>query len=91
MHEIPRNILHYYPCKISPVQELFPSDLPALALEFFPLMEVDKECLWKILWTEEAHFHLTGYVNTHNCQIWATENTFETQSVPLHPAKVTAC
>ena len=24
-------------------------------------MKVDKEWLWKILWTDEAHFYLTGY------------------------------
>lgn len=52
-------------------------------------MEVDNDWPWKILWTDEAHFHLTGYVNTQNCRIWATENPLATNPVPLHPAKVT--
>ena len=52
------------------MKELFPSDLAAretYALEFFDLVEVDNEWHWKILQTEEAHFHLTGYVNIQNC------------------------
>ena len=52
-------------------------------------MEVDKEWLWTILWTDEALFRLTGYINTQNCRIWATENPLETQPAPLHPTKVT--
>ena len=49
------------------MQELFPSDLPAretFALELFLVrMKVGKEWPWKILWTDEAHSHLLGYVN----------------------------
>ena len=37
----------------------------------------------------EAYFHLTGYVNTQNCRIWAIENPLATHPVPLHPEKVT--
>ncbi|GBN58893.1 hypothetical protein AVEN_84747-1 [Araneus ventricosus] len=88
VHKILRNILHCYPYKISHVQELRPSDLPAretFALEFLARMELP----WKIVRTDKAHFHLTGYVNTQNCRIWATENPLETQLVPLRPAKVT--
>ena len=83
--------MHCYSCKISHVQELFPSDLSArvpLALEFFARMKVDKEWTWKILWTDEAHFHLEKYVNALNCRILSTESPLETQPVPLHPAKV---
>ncbi|KFM59960.1 hypothetical protein X975_14870, partial [Stegodyphus mimosarum] len=52
-------------------------------------MEVDNEWLWKILWTDETYFHLTGYVNTQNCRIWATKNLLATHPVPLHPEEVT--
>ena len=68
--------------KLAHLQELFPPDLPAresFVLEFHARMEVDKECLWKILWTDEAHFHLTGYVNTQNYPIWAAENPLGNQ------------
>ena len=46
VHKIFRNILHCYPYKISHVQELFPSDLPAreiFTLEFLVRMEMDVE------------------------------------------------
>ena len=49
VHKILRNIQQCYSYKISHVQELFPSDLPAretFALEFFARIEVGKEWLW---------------------------------------------
>ncbi|GBO46894.1 hypothetical protein AVEN_186267-1 [Araneus ventricosus] len=42
-----------------------------------------------ILWTDEAHFHLQGSVNTQNCRIWTRENPFQMQPLPLHSQKVT--
>lgn len=92
VRKILRNILLCYPFKITQLHELLPVDLPAretFALEFLARMEVDNEWPWKILWTDEAHFHLTGYVNTQNCRIWATENPHANHPVPLHPTKVT--
>lgn len=74
------------------MQELLPADLPArdtFALEFLARMEVDYEWPWKTLYTDEAHFHLTGYANTQNCQIWTTENPLASQPVLLHSVKVT--
>ena len=85
-------MLHSYPYKISVRQEKLPTVLPArdtFVLYFLAHIEVDNEWLWKILWTDETHFHLTGCVNIQNCWIRATENPLETQSEPLHPAKVT--
>ncbi|GBO13215.1 hypothetical protein AVEN_129878-1 [Araneus ventricosus] len=63
VHKILRNLLQYYPFKITHVQELVPSDLlerEAFTLQFLARMEVDNAHLWNILWTEEAHFHLQG-------------------------------
>ncbi|GFW68136.1 uncharacterized protein TNCV_1880181 [Trichonephila clavipes] len=61
VHKILRNILHCYSYKIKYVQELLPSDLPTrdFALEFRAHTEVDNEWPWKILFSDEAHFHLT--------------------------------
>ncbi|GFU06773.1 uncharacterized protein TNCV_4353371 [Trichonephila clavipes] len=52
-------------------------------------LEVDPEWPWNILWTDEAHFHLDGSVNTHNCRIWESDNSHSTLQVPLHSPKVT--
>ncbi|GFW18794.1 uncharacterized protein TNCV_5132471 [Trichonephila clavipes] len=35
-----------------------------------------------VLWSDEAHFHLSGTVNTHNCRIWDTENPRTFQESP---------
>jgi hypothetical protein len=39
---------------------------------------------------DEAHFHLDGFTNTHNCRIWETENPVVIHEKPLHPEHVTA-
>ncbi|GBM18396.1 hypothetical protein AVEN_72738-1 [Araneus ventricosus] len=91
VHKILRNILQCYPFKITHIQELVPADLPkreAFALQFLARMEVDSAWSWNILWTDEAHFHLQGCINTQNYRIWATENPFQMQPFPLHSQKL---
>lgn len=43
----------------------------------------------KIILSDEAHFHLSGYVNKQNCRIWGSENPTEMVEQPLHPQRVT--
>ncbi|GFU79430.1 uncharacterized protein TNCV_871991 [Trichonephila clavipes] len=59
------------------------------ALTFLARVEVDASWPWKILWSDEVHFHLSGTVNIHNCRIWDTENPRTFQEIPLHSPKVT--
>ncbi|GFS77027.1 hypothetical protein TNCV_3756721 [Trichonephila clavipes] len=40
-------------------------------------MAVDDSLPWKILWTDEAHFHLNRQANSDNCRFWGTENPHE--------------
>lgn len=90
VHKIMRNILLCYPYEITHVQELLPADLlwrQMFALEFLTDTDVDK-LPWNILWTDEAHLHLQGFVNTKNYRIWAKENLFATQPVLTHSTKV---
>ncbi|GBM68019.1 hypothetical protein AVEN_75863-1 [Araneus ventricosus] len=92
VRKILRNILQCYPFKITHVQELVPANLPkreAFDLQFLARMEVDNAWPRNILWTDEAHFHLQGSVNTQNCRIWARENSFQMQPLFLHSQKVT--
>ena len=42
-----------------------------------------------ILFSDEAHFLLNGYVNKQNCRIWDEEKPEEIQELPLHPEKTT--
>jgi len=43
----------------------------------------------KILFSDEAHFWLNGYVNKQNCRIWSDENPREFVEEPLYPKKLT--
>ena len=44
----------------------------------------------KIIFSDEAHFDLGGYVNKQNIRFWASENPFYTESVQAHPIRLTA-
>ncbi|GFW21088.1 uncharacterized protein TNCV_2703281 [Trichonephila clavipes] len=92
VQKIMRSILRYYPYKLQFVQELLPHDFKTqhlFSLQFLARLEVYPVWPWNILWTDEAHFHLDGSVNTHNCRIWETDNPLSSLRVPLHSPKVT--
>ncbi|GFS94420.1 uncharacterized protein TNCV_2014531 [Trichonephila clavipes] len=42
----------------------------------------------RILFSDEAHFWLNGYVNEQNCRIWSEANP-QCVETPLHPEKLT--
>ncbi|GFW93722.1 hypothetical protein TNCV_4542491 [Trichonephila clavipes] len=43
----------------------------------------------RILFSDEAHFWLNGYVNKQNCRIWSEANPQGYVETPLHPEKLT--
>ncbi|GFT78365.1 uncharacterized protein TNCV_655761 [Trichonephila clavipes] len=43
----------------------------------------------RILFSDEAHFWLNGYVNKQNCRIWSKANPHVYVETPLHPEKLT--
>ncbi|GFV41711.1 uncharacterized protein TNCV_3628621 [Trichonephila clavipes] len=43
----------------------------------------------RILFSDEAHFWLNGYVNKQNCRIWSEANPQVYDETPLHPEKLT--
>ncbi|GFY16430.1 transposable element Tc3 transposase [Trichonephila clavipes] len=43
----------------------------------------------RILFRDEAHFWLNGYVNKQNCCIWSEANPQVYAETPLHPEKMT--
>ncbi|GFT43449.1 hypothetical protein TNCV_815021 [Trichonephila clavipes] len=43
----------------------------------------------RILFSDEAHFCLNGYVNKQNCRIWSEANPQVYVETPLHPEKLT--
>ena len=74
------------------VHEILPQDY-ATRLRFCAklteLLTDDPDFMKKIIMTDEAHFHLSGYVNKQNFRIWGTENPRVIQQRPLHPLRVT--
>ncbi|GFX17329.1 hypothetical protein TNCV_3553341 [Trichonephila clavipes] len=43
----------------------------------------------RVLFSDEAHFWLNGYVNKQNCRIWREANPQVYVETPLHPEKLT--
>ncbi|GFX60611.1 uncharacterized protein TNCV_3061841 [Trichonephila clavipes] len=43
----------------------------------------------RILFSDEAHFWLNGYVNKQNCRIWSEANPQLYVETPLYPGKLT--
>ncbi|GFY19460.1 putative transposable element [Trichonephila clavipes] len=43
----------------------------------------------RILFSDQAHFWLNGYVNKQNCRIWSEANPQVYVKTPLHPEKLT--
>ncbi|GFV22955.1 uncharacterized protein TNCV_2624081 [Trichonephila clavipes] len=43
----------------------------------------------RILFSNEAHFWLNGYVNKQNCRIWSEANPQVYVETPLHPERLT--
>ncbi|GFT93071.1 transposase [Trichonephila clavipes] len=43
----------------------------------------------RILFSDEAHLWLNGYVNKQNCRIWSEANPQVYVETPLHPEKLT--
>ncbi|GFY16767.1 uncharacterized protein TNCV_4337681 [Trichonephila clavipes] len=46
----------------------------------------DVGCIW---FTDEAHFHLNGFVNKQNWRFWGSENPYWCEVKPLYSPKVT--
>jgi len=62
-----------------------------ISSEQFLEMLNDDGVINSLLMTDEAHFHLSGYVNKQNCRCWASENPQELHQRPLHSERLTAC
>lgn len=85
--------LGLFPYKIQTAQRLEERDEQArldFANDVIDLTDRKKLDLNKIIFTDEAHFYLDGYVNSQNYRIWGSEKPNNAlQSAPLHPQKVT--
>lgn len=87
-----RSRLDFYPYRLKEVQELLPRDPDQrfqFAANFLARVEANQRWLDRILWSDEAHFYLSGQVNRWNCRIWTPENPHAIVEKPLHDKKLT--
>ena len=71
--------LNFHPYKIVIVQELIDRDMVNRWISSEQLLEMlnDDGVIKTLLMTDEAHFHLSDYVNKQNYRYWALENPQE--------------
>lgn len=84
--------LHLHPYKVQLTQQLKPTDhrMRRIFVEWMQEHhQADAGFSSKIIFSDEAHFSLGGYVNKQNCRIWGSENPQVIVERPLHPPKVT--
>lgn len=86
------NELHFHPYKLQIVQQMQERD-PVSRIEFsqqiLGKINEDANFLCNLWISDEAHFHLSGFVNKQNFRYWAQDNPREFHQRPLHSAKVT--
>lgn len=87
-----REDLCIFPCKIQVGQRLEPADIARrleFANEICEMIDVHNFDPSKIIFSDEAHFWLDGYVNGQNYRIWGSEKPEVVATKPLHPKKLT--
>jgi len=52
-------------------------------------LEVNPNFAKQIIFSDEAHFWMNGYMNKQNCRIWDDTNSREIHQLQMHPEKVT--
>lgn len=92
VHKILRSELHYRPYKLTEVSQLQERDYESrlnycMWFQNF-IYEHGAAILDVTFFTDEAWFHLSGYVNSQNNRLWSSENPHEFHQVPLYDQKV---
>lgn len=80
-----------YPYRISVKHELKPADYAnrrAFCRWFLNFTHRSRTVLDLCFFSDEAWFHLSGYVNSQNYRIWSAENPHTYRETALHPEKI---
>jgi hypothetical protein len=93
-HKAAREKLNFFPYKVTAVQELKTADHEKRIryCKWFKNLIQTKavDILDVTFFTDEAWFHLSGYVDTQNAQLWSSENPYAVHEKPLHDHKLGA-
>lgn len=92
IHRILRQNLQMRPFKIRVLQELSEEDFAdrlTFCEDMLQRLTIDGTFLNRIMFSDEAHFYLSGQVTKHNAHIYARENPKAFITKPLHSDRVT--
>ncbi|KAJ4432654.1 hypothetical protein ANN_21277 [Periplaneta americana] len=84
--------LRFHPYKIQIVNYLYDTDKPvrlAFYREFSEMLNADSDIQNKLIMSDEAHFHLSEFVNKQNFRYWTEDQSIQVHEQPLHSEKVT--
>jgi hypothetical protein len=89
-HKVLKKRLHMHPYKTSVLQQLLPIDIPRRLeyCQWFQNNLNDDQLLDLTFFSDEAWFHLSGYVNSQNFRFWSSENPHNFIETPLHSQKI---
>jgi hypothetical protein len=57
--------------------------------QFLETVNNDEGVLDVLIVSDEAHFHLSGYINKQNFRYWSDKNPMQLHEKPLHSEKIT--
>jgi hypothetical protein len=83
---------HFYPYKIQVTHALHGHayvNRVNFCQTSLQLINQTQELLNNLLMSDQAHFHLSGFVNKQNFHYWSTTNPIELHERPLHSSKIT--
>ena len=92
IHRILRQDLQLFPYQIQTHQPLSLSAVEQrllfanLIINWIDSNDIDLNSIW---FSDEAHFHIDGYVNKQNWRIWGSENPHFSIEKSLHPQRLT--
>ena len=78
--------------KVQSAQRLTEHDMVRrfnFAVEMCEMIDQGRIDVNKIIFSDEAHFWLDGYVNRQNYRFWGSEKPSFVETTPLHPQKLT--
>lgn len=77
VHRVLHKRLKLHAYKVQLLHALQPDDRPkrkSFAVDILSRIDDDPDFLKKVMFTDEACFHVSGKVNRHNVRIWGSEN-----------------
>ena len=91
VQKICRKVLHLFPYKTCVMHTLMQNDYEQRSIFCDWLIAVtndDPQFLKTCFWSDEAWFHLSGYMNSQNTRCWLSENPHQYVETSLHPQKI---